>query len=458
MDQMLVQFEMREELGWPGGTPVVAEDTVFSYALARNPAMPDGRVMEERTASYGATGERTVVWTGLPGYLPQDFATAFWTPLPAAWADVRLVDLLQREEAVHELPGPGPYTTASWLPGVAIRLVRNPAYTGPQHTFDVLVFRFPGVAGSLEGPCDIAMGDIAEPDTAMRAMTQPEPTWEHLVFNLTGPLGDLRVRQAVAACIDRAAVNATATGGRGTLMESYVPPDHPLAVAEGASGVAHDPAVGAALLAEAGWIDRDGDGVREAEPVDEGEAAGTPTEMPLGIVPGTPLILRYVTTDSEAREGVVDEIARQLEACGIGLDVATYAPWELYAQSASGILAAGAFDVAQIATVAGVHPACEAYASWAVPGDANGWAGLNVGRFSAAEFDAACAVASTALPGEDSYVLAHQAAQRLFTAWLPALPLYRRATTLAVAPNLLGLVPDPLAPATWNLATWTLAK
>lgn len=468
MDQMLVSFELRDDLVWPDGTPVVAEDSVFSYALARNPAMPDGRTIEERTASYVATGERTVVWTGLPGYLPQDYATAFWTPLPAAWADVRLVDLLQRDEAIRELPGPGPYTTASWVPGVALRLVRNPAYVGPQPAFDVLIFRFPGASGTVEGPCDVVLDDAAAPDATLHPWVQPEPTWEHLVFNVTGPLGDVRVRQAVAACIDRAAVNALGTGGRGTLMDSYAPPDHPLAVLEPGLGVVYDPVAGANLLTEAGWVDADGDGihsdgVREAvapagDDPGAAQGAGSAAEAAPTIVPGTPLILRYVTTDSEAREGVVDEIARQLGACGIALDVATYAPWELYAQSASGILAAGAFDVAQIATVAGVHPACEAYASWGVPGDDNGWAGPNIGRFSDAEFDSACAVASTALPGEESYVLAHQAAQRSFAATLPALPLYRRASGLAVRPDLLGLTPDPLAPATWNLVAWTLGE
>lgn len=85
-------------------------------------------------------------------------------------------------------------------------------------------------------------------------------------FNLySGPLRDLWVRQAVSHAIDRQALirhllEGFGTPAEGPLGQPGVPWAHP-----DLPGYPYDPQRAQALLAEAGWHDADGDGVRERD-------------------------------------------------------------------------------------------------------------------------------------------------------------------------------------------------
>ena len=81
MTQLVVDYTFRP-LVWSDGTPVTAEDSVFSFEIARDRATPRLNVETRYTAAYEATGERSVRWTGLPGYRDPAFMTHVWPPLP----------------------------------------------------------------------------------------------------------------------------------------------------------------------------------------------------------------------------------------------------------------------------------------------------------------------------------------------------------------------------------------
>ena len=471
MDQMRVVFRLHTGLAWEDGSPVQAADSLYSLELARALASPElqgvapGEALELRTESYLALDSQTVVWTGVPGYLPQSYQTLFWLPMPsAAWRATALADLFLRENVVHTPMGYGSYGHVEWDGSSAIRLYRSETYaaaTGVRPFFDAVAFRFvdPGdPAGALDalagGTCDILTSDIdleavfpemlaLQSAGSLRILAQPGVSWEHLTFNANvspsrPPLfADVRTRQAVAHCVDREQLVSELTHGMGTLMETYVPPDAPL-YASDVQGYTHDVALGSAMLDEAGWRDEDGDGVREAHGVE-------------GVSEGLPFRLTYVTTGSDRRLRTAQLIAAELSVCGISVDTQVYEPWELFAQNPENVLVGGNFDLAQVALSADLLPQCSTYASWAVPALTNGWSGLNVGRFSSPGYDEACAVASTALPGEVEFVDAHHEAQRIFAEELPALPLYRTVSFLAARPDLTGVTPDALSVVTWNV-------
>jgi len=79
---------------WSDGTPLTAEDSVFSYRLAQAVLVqmeksgyagpsPDHSVdLVSQTASYTALDERTVRWVGVPGFLDRDYQANLVTPLP----------------------------------------------------------------------------------------------------------------------------------------------------------------------------------------------------------------------------------------------------------------------------------------------------------------------------------------------------------------------------------------
>jgi peptide/nickel transport system substrate-binding protein len=89
--------------------------------------------------------------------------------------------------------------------------------------------------------------------------------------------------------------------GYATVANSSVPPFHWAYDADAASGLPYDPARAGALLDEAGWMDRDGDGVRE-------NAQGQPLAITLKYNPG-----------NQQRQDIAEIMQAQLADIGIDL-------------------------------------------------------------------------------------------------------------------------------------------
>ena len=66
MEQLSVDFTLKPRV-WSDGTPVTAADSVYSFELNSDPDTPAGKFIPDRTASYEATGELSLNWTGIPG-------------------------------------------------------------------------------------------------------------------------------------------------------------------------------------------------------------------------------------------------------------------------------------------------------------------------------------------------------------------------------------------------------
>jgi peptide/nickel transport system substrate-binding protein len=509
MDQLSVRFRLCQKgWQWSDGTPLTAHDSVRAFETGAEPSA----IPRQATASYTAQNDSQILWIGLPGYLPTSYALAFWTPIPPVAAPCEPHETgpgahgTGSNAPASPCPPPspvyGPYAIVAQDPDRYIRLLRNPHYLrrdGTAPAFDEVWFRFwpdpaPGSSGDTAGKdvvdaletgvCDILTPDLGLAHTlprlealqeagSARLVAVPAPTWEHLTFNLKASppiFADVRTRQAVAFCLDREALMTTATHGHGGLLDTYLPPEHPLAIP--VESYAYIPDRGVTLLRQVGWNDDDGDGIREA--------SGIP-----GIPDGTPLHLRYLTTahaptgvPSPDREAVARQVTRYLNACGFAVEVVALPYWEFHARHGSSPLISGQFDLAQFGWASTLAPSCDLYVTGAIPvpppnrtlrgrppledtpGDfpglfvpviRYGWTGTNLGGFSEVAYDRACALAAWSLPGEPEYTRAHQQAQHIFSELLPALPLYRPASFLALRPNLEGVLPDPVAAETWHI-------
>jgi len=93
-------------------------------------------------------------------------------------------------------------------------------------------------------------------------------------------LSDVRVRQAITYATDRNAIISKVIFGQGAPMEANVLPIIDWAFNEDLPRREYDPEKAAALLDEAGWIDQDGNGVRECHGCQKA-AEGTPLELNL---------------------------------------------------------------------------------------------------------------------------------------------------------------------------------
>ncbi len=159
--------------------------------------------------------------------------------------------------------GTGPFRFRRWAQGDRVELERNPEYWGPAPKLASVTFRFvadPAAASAamLAGDID-AFGNFPAPEAldqfradgrfAVRVGTTEGKTI--LALNeARQPLGDLRVRRALAQAIDRAALVEATQGGFGAPIGShYVPTDPGYVDLTGAAP--YDPAHARALLAEA---------------------------------------------------------------------------------------------------------------------------------------------------------------------------------------------------------------
>lgn len=476
MEQLAVTFRLREDVRWSDGTPVTADDSVYSYEIDADASTPTDKDAVDRTASYRALDEQTIVWTGLPGFIDPQYVSNFWMPLPRQLWQVtlkyRASDLLKAPESTRAPMGWGAFVVEEWLPGNQITLVQNQAYFRAgeeQPGVDKIVFRFipdvnDAVAQLLSGDCDILteradLEDLVplllrleEQALAIPVFT-PDTRWEHLDFNINPASNtkrpdffeDARTRQAIAYCLDREGIVQTQLYGKAAVLDSYLPAEHPL-YAEDLATYPYDPERGKALLEEVGWRDEDGNGTREAY--------GIP-----GIRDKTPLAFRWQSTTTSPMT-YLEQFQSNLAFCGMDVTISQLPVTEFFAMSADGPLFGRNFDLASFAWMTEFDPPpCQRYMSTEIPSTSNNWSGLNLAGFIDTDFDTACAQAQNAVPGSAEFIAGHQTAQRRFAEQLPALPLFLRLQISVVRPEVSLYALESITSASlWNIESLRLEQ
>jgi peptide/nickel transport system substrate-binding protein len=476
MQQMVVEFTF-QPLVWSDGTPVTADDSVFSFEIAANPLTPGVKTKTERTAVYEATGDRTVRWTGVPGFIDSGYTTNVWTPLPRhQLGDVPLSELAALPEAAQMPLSHGPFVVDEWLPGEMIHLLPNPHYYRAAEglpKLESVLFRLNMTAEeALAGDCDIITQDVIGTEQVTAVLDAEaagqwvvhvanSPIFEHVAFGIepieeyarTRPdwFGDARTRQALTMCIDRQRMVDELAYGRSQIMHTFTPADHPLYPAD-VTQWPYDPAQANALLDELGYTDSDGDGVRDlaAEGATDEETA-------------VPFRIRLsADTNSPLRARVVEMIQADLAQCGVAVDLDFRPPAEFYGDGPLGSLFGRRFDLGALAWRAGVQPPCQLWLSDNITGSQaegfGGWGNINPTGWRSDEYDTACRTALRALPGAPDYDAAHQTALNVFSQELPGIPLFTLLKVAATQPYVLNFQMDGVQTSElWNLAELDLS-
>lgn len=475
MDQLSVKFKLKTGIQWSDGTPLTAEDSVFSFNVAADPATPASKTVIDRTAAYTANDAQNLTWTGVPGFVEQRYPTYFFTPLPKHLLGSKSAAQILADESAQRGPtGWGPYILEEWTAGDHITFKKNPAYFRAAEglpKFDHLVYRFLGNPADsaklalVSGECDIVdqnpgfqpeLESLINNQTngKLKLLVMQGPEWEHLDFGIRPSsyddgfdptkeradlFGDVRTRTALASCIDRSALVQRFFFGRSNVPGGYLPPNHPLFQKE-LEPLPYDPAAAAKLLDEAGWKLSTG--------------AGSP-RVAVGVmnVPdGTSLTATLYTSNAALRQQVAAAIADNLKGCGIQVNVKYLDPGNLYAPGPGGPLFGRNFDLAEFFWEAGPRPTCTAYLSSQIPGAQNQWIGSNVTGWSSPEFDAACMAALWSRADQADYAARVQAAEKAYAEAIPSVPLFFQIHLAIVRPDLCGLELDPTARSlVWDL-------
>jgi len=475
MDQMQVTFRLLPGLTWSDGQPLTAQDSVYAYDLAADPAGLGSNYLVERTKSYEAADNGTLQWWGKPGFIDSTYLTNFWMPLPKhLWENIPAGQLENSAVSSRSPVGWGPYVIKEWLAGDHITLTENPHYFRfgeglPK--ISTLTFRFvpdPAMAVSdlIAGSCDILdpsidlggqldlLRSMADKKQLQLSVATP-PVMEQLAFGIRPAaydkgynaggrpdyLGDARVRRAVAMCIDRQKVVDTVLHGLSKVPASFVPADDPLYNST-MNTYSFDVSAANALLEQAGWQDKDNN------PSTPRLARGV-----RNVPDGTTLELNYITTGAVQRVQVSTIVADSLAQCGIKVNVKYLDQAALYAAGPDGALFGRNFDLAEFAMGStSTEPPCEWFTSAEIPDAANQWIGTNVSGYSNPDFDAACQAVQQSLVDEPTHGQAYQQAQTIFGGDLPVLPLYWRLEVAATRPDVCHFSLDPTASsALWNI-------
>jgi peptide/nickel transport system substrate-binding protein len=276
-DDSTLVLTLREDVNWHDGTPVTAEDVVFTIGLQRDPltASPrqaDVTAVTAAVARDSFTVAVTLARTGM--YTVNSLLEV--VPVPKhLLADVAPADI--RTAPFNRRPvGNGFYRFGSWTSGQSLRLDVDPDKPDGRAALDRIIMRFiPDVSAALTELL-AGQGDLlsrlppnqkdrmdAVANVGVHTAPRIRPAW--IALNTRrAPFDDVRVRRALLMAVDRETI---ARGLFGDIGEAALSPI-PQILREHSPDVRPIPfAADSArqLLAQAGWRDSNGDGLLDRD-------------------------------------------------------------------------------------------------------------------------------------------------------------------------------------------------
>jgi peptide/nickel transport system substrate-binding protein len=318
-DCLDLTFKLRRDVKWHDGHPFTADDVVFTYQTMINPKTPapfkegfllvkDVQAVDPYTVrvTYAKPYARAVETWGtymLPKHLLEPFAEAGTL----------------RESPQNRLPiGTGPYRFREWKPGEKVVLVANPDYYEGRPYLSRVVYRVIPSQATIFLELKARGVDYVSTLTAIQYARQteypafrkayhkyryPASDYTFLGFNLKDSrFADRRVREAFAHAINKQEI---IDGVRLGLAREANGPIRPgtWAYTDDVERFAYDPEKAKALLAEAGWKDRDGDGLVE-------DRTGKPFTLTIRTNQG-----------NDERKKIAEIIQQRLKDVGIQADI-----------------------------------------------------------------------------------------------------------------------------------------
>ena len=465
---MDVTWKLRQDIQWADGIPVTADDVVFTYNSVVDPeygfwiAGIDYVDSVEKIDDYTAVVHYNAIY---PGYLTQfgGYLMAVW---PAHYCDATQ-GFTQWDCGLQPLSN-GPYVLQEWVQNDHLTFVRNPNYYEEgKPTIDEIVVRIiPDEAVRkqmlINGDADLDMWTpenvIAELKDVpnVEVSLSPVDRWVmRIFFNLaakgtTDPeatphpiVSDVRVRRAIRMAIDSETISKEFFRGYADLVwtEFFRPPYNTCDIPQ----PVYDPEAAKAMLEQAGWIDQDGDGVRECQGCTTGVEEGYPMEM------------EFITYSEygEALDLTQEFIAEKLGEIGIKLNISRVEGTVLWETTENGgIEQSGNFDMdIWDDGYSGSDPSDFLwgyyYSEAAIPDY-----GYNYGRYINPLVDELI---------DNSYTLDEELRKELFCQMatildeeLPELLLFTTVDANAHSTRLQGVMSNANEIVTWNSADWTL--
>jgi peptide/nickel transport system substrate-binding protein len=278
VDPLTWEFRLREGVTFQDGSPLTAEDVIFSIRRAQAiEGARTYRVYVRDIVGMEADGPHLVrIRTREPAPTLPSLLTGFGIVSARAAQDATPADFNGGRAAI----GTGPYRWARFTPGQDVQLERHDGYWGQREPWSRVTFRFvpndsARVAALLAGDLDVIdtvppglYGRIRESDrthllTATSSFTlymQLDQKRDRSPFVVgadgqpleRNPLLDRRVRLAITHALNRTVIAERAMEGGAEPAGQFAPPGF-IGYVPSVPIPAYDPALSRRLLAEAGY-------------------------------------------------------------------------------------------------------------------------------------------------------------------------------------------------------------
>lgn len=349
-DGRVITLTLRDDIVWSDGEPITSADFVFTYEMiidefniptSRYPYDPALGIIE----SIEAADERTVVVTYVEPFAP-------WVSYPMYVLPAHVLGPVYEDEGTLDeaawnraaTVGSGPFVFDQWEEGSFIRFVRNENYFNGVASLDSVVVRFiPDdqalIASLLNGEGDIATfiaySDVPALEAAgLNLQVVSSGYNEQWLFNIREGLGhpalqDIRVRQAISMAVPREQITQDLLLGLTYPANSFWE-GSPYA-SPNVAPVEYNPEGAAQLLDETGWVDSNGNGIRDRD--------------------GVELVLRYITNQRQIRIDMQAVVQQTLRDIGVDTELVNYPSDQYFGGYAAGApMAIGNYDIAQLST------------------------------------------------------------------------------------------------------------
>lgn len=284
-DPLTLVLHLDPRARWHDGRPVTAGDVAFSFRVTTDARYNSPqRSLLRKIRAVEARDSLAVVFRFTEPYAEQFYDAVYHLRvLPAHLLDTIPPARWASSAFVHRPVGSGPYRFVSWTAGQSLELVADSTFFLGRPHIRRLIWRYTGdpgtaVAQLASGEAD-ALEVVVNPDYVRRLEAAghqrlyrvPGSTYVYFGYNLRAPgdptrphalFRDAELRRALAMGVDRprlaqAVFGDSAFAARGPVAQMvWISREAP-------EQLRYDPAEAARRLTALGWIDRDGDGIRE---------------------------------------------------------------------------------------------------------------------------------------------------------------------------------------------------
>jgi peptide/nickel transport system substrate-binding protein len=258
-DRSKIMLEVRKDATWHDGTPVTAQDVVWSLQRAADPKSGNPiQFVWAKVGNYKIDGN-TITGDVLQ-FEPTLFKwMAFLTGYVLPKAYVEKVGI----EGFEKAPiGSGPYKVDAFERNAFLRLKAHPTYWGGKPAFDTVVFKFvtdptSRVAEIESGGSDVTIEipyeefDRLKLKPGLVGETQPVSDIAMIFITDIAPMLDRNVRLAANHAIDKKAIVDRLLKGYGVPISTLEAPGY--AAFDPSITVPYDPALAQSLLAKSGF-------------------------------------------------------------------------------------------------------------------------------------------------------------------------------------------------------------